>query len=67
MVHHYMKVLSNVDNFFQKVKDLKKEIQMLTRLKHDNIVAFYFSEQTVTKLSIFMEYVSGVSLIFYLS
>ena len=45
------------------MKDLKKEIQMLKRLKHNNIVAFYFYEETVQTLSIFMEYVPGVSLI----
>ena len=34
---------------------------MLKRLKHNNIVAFYFYEETVQALSIFMEYVPGVS------
>ena len=43
------------------MKDLKKEIQMLKRLKHNSIVAFYFYEETVQALSIFMEYVPGVS------
>ena len=43
------------------MKDLKKEIQMLERLEHNNIVAFYFYEETVQALSIFMEYVPGVS------
>ena len=47
------------------MKDLKNEIGMLKRLKHDNIVSYYFSEKTDKTLSIFMEYVSGVSLIFY--
>ena len=47
--------------FFQKVKELKKEIQMLKKLSHNNIVAFYFYEGTAQTLSIFMEYVCGVS------
>ena len=43
------------------MKDLKKEIQMLERLEHNNIVAFYFHEETAHTLSMFMEYVPGVS------
>ena len=43
------------------MKDLKNEIQMLKRLKNNNIVTFYFYEETVQTLSIFMEYVPGVS------
>ena len=34
---------------------------MLKILKHNNIVAFYFYEGTAQTLSIFMEYVCGVS------
>ena len=40
---------------------------MLKILKHNNIVAFYFYEETLQTLSIFMEYVSGVSSISELS
>ena len=47
--------------FFQKVKDLKKEIQILKKLKHNNIVVFYLYEETAETLSMFMEYVPGVS------
>ena len=43
------------------MKYLKKEIQMLKRLEHNNIVAFYFHEETAHTLSMFMEYVPGVS------
>ena len=49
------------------MKDLKKEIKLLEKLKHENIVAFYFYEETVQALSIFMEYVPGVCSISELS
>ena len=45
----------------QQVKNLKKEIEILKKLAHVNIVKLYYAEDTSDALSIFMEYVPNVS------
>ena len=47
----------------QQVHKLKKEIEILKKLTHENIVKLYYAEDTCDALSIFMEYVPNVSII----
>jgi len=43
------------------VKALQTEIDLLRNLRHDRVVQYYGSLQDRSSLSIFMEYMPGVS------
>lgn len=51
--------------FIQEVSALRTELQMLQSIQHAHIVQYYGSLEDDNVLSIFMEYLPGVSIQFY--
>ena len=49
----------------QEVRALENEIQLLRNFQHERIVSYYGCQQSKSALSIFMEYLSGVSVDHY--
>lgn len=43
----------------EDLKMLRKERDMLKKLKHENIVQLYHTEEDTTKLSLYLQYISG--------
>jgi len=53
-------------NTLQEIRALQCEIQLLQSLQHPHIVQYFGSEEDTSVLSIFMEYVPGVRLCYFL-
>ncbi len=57
-------MINNVFNLFyffkcQKVKAIKMEIELLSKLNHKNIVRYIGTQQQKDNLNIFLEYAAG--------